>query len=178
MALVVAGIGLSGTSYVVGYLRERLTLHGIEHNRAIAASLQSLLRAELRPEERTPAALQGFAHKYGAFGYRIFFVEPAGESLTADSGATAPLPKPIAASWLRSATPLAQSRPGAPPGTGAAAAVDAAGHPLLVWVAPLESGEPWGATRLIGVASDRKTLTSFLGDLHWHLDGVLILTYL
>jgi hypothetical protein len=39
MALVVAGIGLSGTAYVVGYLRERLTQHGIEHNRTIAASL-------------------------------------------------------------------------------------------------------------------------------------------
>jgi hypothetical protein len=51
-----------------------------------------LLRAELRPEERTPAALQHFAHKYGAFGYRIFFLDTAGESLTADSGATSPLP--------------------------------------------------------------------------------------
>ena len=39
MGLVVAGVGLSGTAYVVGYLHERMTAHGVEHNREIAQRL-------------------------------------------------------------------------------------------------------------------------------------------
>jgi signal transduction histidine kinase len=46
----------------------------------------------------------------------------------------------------------------------------------LLWIAPRTDHRdgPW----VIGVASDPTTLTSFLGDLHWHLDGVMLLTYL
>jgi len=179
MGLVVVGIGLTGTGYVVSYLRERLTAHGIEHDRAIATSLQSLLDGELPAAGRTPPALQGFVEKYGAFGYRIFILDTAQEELSADSGVRSGLPRPIASSWLGSAIPLGRSGDQRPLREGGAAtATDAAGRPLLLWIAPVNGGPAAEGTWRIGVASDPTTLASFLGDLHWHLDGVMLLTYL
>jgi signal transduction histidine kinase len=176
VGLVVAGIGLSGTAYVVGYLRERLTLHGIEHNRAIATRLQSQLESELPAKARAPAALQRFVEKYGAFGYRVFILSQSRHELLADSGEPGGLPKPIASSWLASALPLERARDARPLRDGGPArARGAGGQPLLLWIAPRTDDRdgPW----VIGVASDPTTLTSFLGDLHWHLDGVMLLTY-
>ncbi len=179
MGLVVAGIGLTGTSYVVSYLRDRLTVHGIEHDRAIVASLQSLLDSELRAEERTPTVLQRFAEKYGAFGYRIFILDVFRKELVADSGEKGGLPKPVASSWLGSLVPLERSGDTRPlQDGGAATATDAMGRPLLLWIALGKSSPAPEGASTIGVASDPTTLASFLGDLHWHLDGIMVLTYL
>jgi len=178
MGLVVAAIGLTGTAHVVDYLRGRLTAHGIEHNREVATRLHALLQQELPAEALAPAALQRIVEKYAAFGYRIFILDLSRQRLVADSGGTAGLPRPIRSSWLTSAVPMQDRGETERPQAGASTAVDAAGRPLLVWLGPLTvRGAPDGHWRL-GVASDRKTLASFLGDLHWHLDGVLLLTYL
>ena len=49
---------------------------------------------------------------------------------------------------------------------------------MLIWLQgignEMESSPPW----VLGVASDQHKLNDFLGELHWHLDGVLLVTYL
>jgi signal transduction histidine kinase len=65
---------------------------------------------------------------------------------------------------------------GVPLQTGPARALGEDYHPMLLWLQAVATPESdhW----LLGIAKDQKTLTEFLGDLHWHLDGVLLLTYL
>ena len=59
MGLVVAGVGLAGTGHVISYLHERLSVHGIEHNREIAERLEPLLAAGLGDgNENTVKAIQ------------------------------------------------------------------------------------------------------------------------
>jgi signal transduction histidine kinase len=178
MGLVVAGVGLTGTAHVVGYLHDRLTAHGIGHDREIAEHLRPLLEPRLTATpEPSPAALQEAVATYGAFGYRVFVIDRVEGRLMADSGATVDLPLPLEASWLAGAT-HGDGRCGSLPlQEGAGTVLCEEGHPMLVWLADMGTAGEGMNRWLLGVASDQKTMKQFLGDLHWHLDGIMLLTY-
>jgi signal transduction histidine kinase len=176
MGLVVAGIGLIGTKHVIDYLHDRLTAHGIEHNREIAIQLRALLAPSLTgPAEPSPQALQQLVATYAAFGYRIFIVDRQRRRLVADSANTLAHPVALEASWLANASPTADGPDPLRLDKGPAIAFFQDHSPLLIWLEamPGPAQDRW----LLGVASDQKTMKEFLGDLHWHLDGVMLLTY-
>lgn len=178
MGLIVAGIGLTGTAYVIGYLHDRLTVHGIEHNKDIAERLRPLLlfNADDSPE-LSIEALQRRVATFGAFGYRIFVIDRRQRQLLADSHGEQDFPVNFDVSWLTDLTDLERSPITTPPEGGPAMATGEDGHSMLMWFTGIVPAGAQANRYLLGIASDQKNLTEFLGDLHWHLDGVLVLTY-
>ena len=178
MGLVVAGVGLSGTAYVVGYLHERMTAHGVEHNREIVQRLLPLLAPRIEPTEETVSqSLQDAVTLYGTFGYRVVLLD--GERrMVADSHRQTRLPMPLEQTWLDDMVPLDGGDNPESATVGPATATAEDGHAMLVWLQGIgnetESSPQW----VLGVASDQHNLNDFLGELHWHLDGVLLVTYL
>ena len=61
---------------------------------------------------------------------------------------------------------------------GAAKATDEDSHPMLIWLEKIDGEEAPSDQWLLGVASDQHKLNDFLGELHWHLDGILLVTYI
>jgi signal transduction histidine kinase len=178
MGLVVAGIGLTGTAYVVGYLHERMTAHGIEHNREIAQRLHPLLAPRIEVDaDIVSNAFQDAVTQYGSFGYRIFLLDRRNR-LVADSHRESVLPVELEKSWLADITLFSANDSGHELGVGAAKATDEDSHPMLIWLEKIDGEEAPSDQWLLGVASDQHKLNDFLGELHWHLDGILLVTYI
>ena len=96
MGFIVAGIGLSGTTYVVNALQTRLMHHGIEHNREIADALL----AEFDPTPQTPdefqrASFADMIDKSNRLGFRILIIDRSTATIVADSGANDNGPVPL-----------------------------------------------------------------------------------
>ncbi len=176
MGLIVAGIGLSGTAHVVNYLLERLTAQGIESNQEIAYALLEHVGPVLDadPADRMEA-LNHAIESHKVFGFRIFVIDGKTQEIIADSEQDLSTPISIANSWLADAARLHDSGSGGPLQTGPARALGEDRHPMLLWLQAVSAHESdrW----FLGIAKDQKTLTDFLGDLHWHLDAVMLLTY-
>jgi signal transduction histidine kinase len=49
---------------------------------------------------------------------------------------------------------------------------------MLIWLEKIDGEESPSNQWLLGVASDQHKLNDFLGELHWHLDGILLVTYM
>ncbi|MEA3274100.1 MAG: ATP-binding protein [Pseudomonadota bacterium] len=176
MGLIVAGVGLSGTGHVVDYLEERLTAHGIEHSQEVASALVPRLRPSFEAGGgNLTNALSRAIEDYNAFGYRIFVVDRQRRTVVADSDMTLSSELPTEQSWLAHAVRLGGSREPFSMQTGAAQAMGEDRHPMLIWLQamPVTETDRW----LLGVGRDQKTLTDFMGDLHWHLDAVMLSTY-
>ena len=176
MGLIVAGIGLSGTAHVVNYLQVRLMAHGIEHNQEIASALLPKLEASFRSESRGAAAILLQAIKdYKVFGFRILVLDRNDQTIIMDSEMLPSSPLPIKQSWLAHATRLDGSEIVLSQDEGAIRALGDDQHPMLIWLQEMKMPESdrW----VLGIAKDQKTLTDFMGDLHWHLDAVMLLTY-
>lgn len=176
MGLIVVGIGLSGTAHVINYLQERLTAHGVEHNQEIASALLPKLELSFRndPIDVTGILSQSM-EDFKAFGFRIFVLDRYNQAIIVDSEMPLTSPLPITQSWLAHTTRLDGSKIALSEENGAVLSLGDDHHPMLIWLQEMESLEAdrW----VLGVAKDQKTLTHFMGDLHWHLDAVLLLTY-
>lgn len=180
MGLVVAGVGLTGTAHVIDYLHERLTAHGIEHNREIAERIHTLLSVDVGDDQDlSPDALRKMVATYGAFGFRVLLIDRTNNTLFSDSHSDRVIPVEISRSWLADIVRLDGLGRSFPLTEGAGRATADDGHPMLIWLENVDIGEGDDAAGrwLLGVASDQKNLTEFLGELHWHLDGVMLLTY-
>jgi len=176
MGLIVAGIGLSGTAHVVNYLQERLMAHGVEHNREIASALIPKLESAFQDDLQDPTDILPHAiEDYKAFGFRFFVLDRINQSIVVDSEMPLTSPLPAKKSWLKHATRLDGSEILLSRESGAVRSLGNDQHPMLIWLQEMEMAEPdrW----VLGVAKDQKTLTDFMGDLHWHLDAVLLLTF-
>lgn len=176
MGLIVVGVGLSGTAHVVNYLQERLMAHGIEHNRDIASALLPKLNASFQSDSEDVTSILSHAiEEYKAFGFRIFVMDRNSQSIIVDSEMPLDSPLSIKQSWLAHATNLDGSKAVLPQENGAIRALDNDQHPMLIWLQELKmlQSDSW----VLGIAKDQKTLTDLLGDLHWHLDTVMLLTY-
>ncbi len=178
MGLIVAGIGLSGTAHVVNYLEVRLADHGIEHNQEVAAALAPRLGYSLAEERGDLTRILSEAiGVYRSFGFRIFIIERERGMLVADSDMMLSAGEPIEQTWLADTVSLGRSREPVSVQTavGAAQAFGEDHHPMLLWLQEMPSTQ--SGAWVLGVGRDQKTLADFMGDLHWHLDAVMLLTY-
>lgn len=176
MGLIVAGIGLSGTAHVVNYLQERLMDHGIEHNKEIASTLTPKLESAFKDDSQNPTDILSHAIEDNrAFGFRFFVLDRNNQTVIVDSEMPLTSPLPIKQSWLKHATKLDGSEIILSLESGAVRSLGEDQHPMLIWLQEMNVAAPdrW----ILGVAKDQKTLTDFMGDLHWHLDVVLLLTF-
>lgn len=176
MGLVVAGIGLSGTAHVVNYLQERLTVHGIEHNREIASALLPKLESFFLSDSQDVKSILSHAiDDYRAFGFRIYVLDRNNQTIIVDSEMSLDSPLSIEQSWLAHATRLDGSKTLLSQESGALHALDNEQHPMLIWQQGMTMQETgrW----YLGVGKDQKALNDFMGELHWHLDAVMLLTY-
>ncbi len=176
MGLIVAGIGLSGTAHVVNYLQGRLMAHGVEHNQEVASALIPKIEASFRVNhKRSTTTLSNAIEDYKGFGYRFFILDRDEQTIIMDSEMVSALPLPIDRSWLARTTRLDGSEVALSRESGAVRSLGNDQHPMLIWLQEMKIAEPdlW----VLGVAKDQKALTDFLGDLHWHLDAVLLLTF-
>ena len=172
MGLVVAGVGLNGTRYVVDYLQLQIKEHGIEHNQEIAQRLRSLLKPRLTGQaDNDVAVLKDVAMVHGTFGYRLFLVAPDGR-LAVDSHGPSGESRHYRDTWLDDLEPLPSGKGFAELSAGPWGATAENSHPMLVWLEPLE------ATGWLGVASGHRNFADFVGELHWHLNAVLLGTYI
>ncbi len=176
MGLIVAGVGLSGTAHVVNYLQQRLTVHSIEHNQQIASALIPQIEASFRIDQQESAEmLSRKIADYKAFGYRFVVLDRNDKTIVLDSGAPLTPPLPIDKSWLAPAVRLDGSEVTLSSESGVLRSLGKDGHPMLIW---LQEIKPADAGRwVLGIATDQKTLIDFMGDLHWHLDIVMLLTF-
>lgn len=175
MGLVVAGVGLTGTGYVIDFLHERMTEHGLEHNREVSKRLGPLISSELaesqgRPHEQLSQAVD----LYGSFGYRVFVITEKGQ-LLADSRSNDDLPRDISNSWLADLSLPVSS--GVQISSGPAHATGEDQHPLLIWLDEISIASTDESVFFLGVASDQHKVNDFLGELHWNIDAVLLGTY-
>lgn len=178
MGLIVAGIGLSGTAHVVNYLGVRLAEHGIEHNREVAASLVPRIARSLEAEQGDLTQMLSEAiSPYRTYGFRIFVIDRERGMVVADSDSTLAEAIPIEQTWLAHAVKLVGSRKPVSVRTavGAAQALGEDHHPMLIWLQEMPSAEK--SAWVLGVGRDQKMLADFMGDLHWRLDVVMLLTY-
>jgi signal transduction histidine kinase len=155
-----------------------MTEHGIEHNREIAERLHPLLAPRIQSgADVASKPLQDAVTLYGTFGYRIVLLD--GKSrLLADSHRQSFLPEGLMQSWLADVRAIdGRGTPGLLE-AGAASATAEDGHTMLIWLAKIEQDRTEGTDWYLAVASDQQNLNEFLGELHWHLDGVLLVTYL
>lgn len=174
MGLVVAGVGLTGTAYMIEFLHERMTDHGLEHNREIANRLRPLVHPQLLRSPAHPSAqLKQVVDLYGSFGYRVFLITEHGK-LLADSGSSGELTQNNDNRWLAT---MSQPLNGSKLTPGPARAIGEDAHPLLIWLDDVGGGTGDGPGILLGVASDQHRINAFLGELHWHIDAVLLGTY-
>lgn len=177
MGVIVAGVGLSGTAHVVDYLRDRLMQHGIEHDQEITSALLPRLESAVGSEsENALGVLSHTIQDYEALGFRIFVLDRDEQAIVIDSEMVSSKSLPIDSSWLADATRLDGAPVSLSKETGAIRSLNDDDHPMLVWLQEIETLD---SNRLVlGIASDQKTLVDFLGDLHWHLDVVMLLTYI
>ncbi|MCW9023110.1 MAG: ATP-binding protein [Gammaproteobacteria bacterium] len=176
MGLIVAGIGLSGTSHVVNYLKEQQTVHDIEHNREIASALLSELRTVLDNKEHDVSqAMSKIIDGYSIFGFRILVIDNVNQTIVVDSGSKISTPVAIKDSWLNKMTNLAGEHVGLIQENGVVRAQGKNHHPMLLLLQDV--GNSGDNRWILGIAKDQKALNEFLVDLHWHLDAVLLLTY-
>lgn len=178
MGLIVAGIGLSGTAHVVNYLEARLAEHGIEHNQEVAAALAPRLERSFDAEQGDLTRMLSEAiSAYKSFGFRIFVIDRVRGMVVADSDRMLADALPIEQTWLAHTVSLGGAREPVSVQTamGAAQARGEDHHPMLIWLQEMPSAQAdaW----VLGVGRDQKTLAEFMGDLHWHLDAVMLLTY-
>jgi len=134
-----------------------------------------LLAPGIQYGEDASDALQDAVTLYGTFGYRVFLLNHENR-LLADSHRESALPLALKDSWLddlrrQRGTDTSKVLM---PGSARATAED--GHPMLIWLEEIGDQQTEGRW-LLGVASDQHNLDEFLGELHWHLDGVLLVTY-
>ncbi|WP_084609644.1 sensor histidine kinase [Sedimenticola selenatireducens] len=177
MGLIVGGVGLSGTTHVINYLEERLTAHSIEHNREIASSLLSKFESTFQSDaDDVSNALLHAIEDYKAFGFRIVVLDRKNQTVIVDSETLLTSPRPIKESWLASATKIDGSEVSLTQDFGAAHALGEDLHPMLIWLQEMEI--PESGSLVLGIGKDQKSLMDFMGDLHWSLDSVLLLTYL
>jgi hypothetical protein len=178
LGLIVAGIGLTGTAHVVKYLQMRLAEHGIEHDREVAAALAPRLGQVLDPEQGNLSPMLSEAiGAYRSLGFRIFVIDRERGMVVADSDTTLSEALPIEQTWLARAVSFGDARRpvSMQTATGAAQALAEDHHPMLIWLEEIPS--PKSGTWVLGVARDQKKLADFTGDLHWHLDAIMLLTY-
>ena len=177
MGLIVGGIGLTGTAHVINYLEERLTVHNTEHNREIAYSLLSKFQSTFESDaEDVSVALSHAIADYKAFGFRIFLLDRRSQTLIVDSEVPLSTSHAIKDSWLASATRIDGSKVSLTQEVGAIRALGEDQHPMLIWLQEMEIPEP--GRLVLGIGKDQKTLMDFMGELHWNLDSVLLLSYL
>jgi len=178
LGLIVAGVGLTGTAHVVKYLQMRLAEHGIEHNREVAAALAPRLGQTLdRAQGDLTRTLSEAIGAYKSLGFRIFVIDRARGMVIADSATTLSEALPVEQTWLAHAVSLGHAREPVSVQTavGAARALGEDHHPMLIWLQAIPS--PKSSAWVLGVGRDQKMLADFMGDLHWHLDAVMLLTY-
>lgn len=176
MGLIVAGVGLSGTAHVINYLQERLMAHGMHHNQEVASAIMPKIEAAFHADYEDPAAILSHAiEDYKSFGFRFFVLDRENRTIVVDSESSLKSPIPIDKSWLANAKRLNGSQVQLLRDTGAFRLLDQEQHPLLVWLQNMNTRE--SGRWILGVARDQKTITDFMGDLHWHLDAVLLLTF-
>ena len=177
MGLIVAGVGLVGTAHVVNYLQLRLVDHGVEHNKEVALALIPKIEAVV---SKDPAdvlrILSQTIESYKSFGSQIFVLDRSNQSIAVDSKNFRISPIPIKESWLARATRLDGSAILLPQEIGSLSSLNADEHLMLIWLQ--EINIPEKGRWVLGVANDQETLIDFMGDLHWHLDAVMLLTYI
>jgi signal transduction histidine kinase len=176
MSLIVAGIGLSGSAHVVNYLQDRLLEHGIEHNQEIATALAPKLeQAVMGKSQDITSSMARMLEDYNVFDFRVFVVDIKNRAIVFDSGMQLDSPLPINQSWLSHAGTTILSDALSLSSNGKRRALGDQQHPTLFWLQTLNNTEPdrW----VLGIAKDQSVMIDFMGDLHWHLDAVLLLTY-
>ncbi len=175
MGVVVAGVGLTGATYVVEYLHERMTDHGYEHNQEISQRLKQRIALQVSESVGTSnTQLRQAVDLYGSFGYRVFVLTERGE-IVADSLQQPTQPLEIKDSWLADLYPFVETRKLT---SGKARATDEENHPLLIWMEEVAEADGNGDKYYLGIASDQHKFNDFLWELHWHLDAVLLSTYI
>lgn len=177
MGLIVAGVGLAGTAHVVNYLQLRLVDHGVEHNKEVALALIPKIEAAVAKDPADVLRiLSQTIESYKSFGFQIFVLDRSNQSIAVDSKNFHISPIPLKKSWLAYATRLDGSTISLPQEIGSLSSLNADEHLMLIWLQEIDIPEKnrW----VLGVANDQKTLIDFMGDLHWHLDAVMLLTYI
>ncbi|MCF6282062.1 MAG: ATP-binding protein [Candidatus Polarisedimenticolaceae bacterium] len=175
LALIVAGAGWLGGDHIVGYLQERITQHGVEHNEEIAEGILPLLQQPLEEsveEQQVVKVFQAFIEHATPFGVQIFLIDRETHSVIAGSekGRLRPtaftdfLSQPIT---RLSGEPIADITDW----QGPARSLWEDGAPLLLHFQKVP-GSRWS----LGLTSDYQQLTEFVSDLRWHFDLVLLLT--
>ncbi|HHH39774.1 MAG TPA: GHKL domain-containing protein [Sedimenticola sp.] len=181
MTLIVVVIGFLGTRHIVQYLEQRVIRHGIEHNQRILESVIPILKKTQSEKPDREGFIKAFRHqaKTGqSFGVHIFLVDGGTGKVVAGS---LPVPYPGVPDNDLGALPMygvdGEAIDDPTRWTGAAWVETPAGRVELLHLQPLPrdpgSGGPWN----VGVVTDLGQLATFLDDLHWHLDTVLIVTY-
>ncbi|BAO44374.1 sensor histidine kinase [Thiolapillus brandeum] len=178
MLAIVITVGLTGGNHIIRYLQVQLMEHGIMHNEDVIKGLRPLLERALqdgKPINRVISDFQSFIDHAEPFGVRLFLIDRKRNLVIADSATAKKLPFPVnrllgAPARQLDGTPISDLGHW----RGAAWRVNKAGNIELLSLRNIDTDGPaW----TLGVSSDLSELLSFMDELHFHLDTVLLITY-
>lgn len=177
MGFIVGGLGLTGTAYVFNYIHDRSMEHDIGHNKEIAHSILAKLELNKNSDaESLVDILPQAVSEYQGLGFRILLIDKKNSMLAIDSEAMSASARPISESWLATAVGADGSKTALTNSNGGIYAAGEDRQPVLIWLQEVQAAE--SGRWLLGIGRGKQTLTDFMGDLHWQLDRILLLTYL
>jgi len=181
LTLVVSVIGFIGTRHIIQFLEDRVIKHGIEHNIDILNGMVPRLTERLAENAEPDEFISYFKRQSDlakVFRTSIFLARARDGVIVAGTTGIPSKERPDQNlfNWQihrLNGDPYPSTEGWSGPGWVATES----GSISLINLHSIENQKNKEAEWVIGITTDLGQLSGFLKDLHWHLDGVLFITY-
>lgn len=175
LGLIVFGIGLFGTAYMINYLHGQLTSHEISHNQNVASTLALKFDSGFENDlNDTDSRLFHTFEDYQGFGFKFFILDQINQKIIFDSEQKLDSPSPLAKSWLANSTTLDGKKSSLKANTELLG-FDNDHHSVIIWLQQIEINDSnrWA----LGVVKDQNSLSEAMNELHLHLNVTMLLIF-
>ncbi len=177
LGLIVFGIGLSGTFFMIGYLYNQLTAFEIKHNQKVASSLiLNIDSSFVDTLKDTNSQLYHDFQDYRQYGYKFFILDQIKQELVYDSEQNLKSPLPLNKSWLSSTTTVKGKKIDLLTANTKIISLDSEGQSVIIWLQKIDVERPgiW----VLGVITDQSTFITAMQELKLHLDAIMLLIFI
>jgi len=177
LGLIVFGVGLFGSAYMINFLHGQLTSHEIGHNQKVASTLSLIFDTNFEKALKDSSSRLSHAFDdYRGFEFKFFILDQINQEIIFDSEQQLDSPLALHKSWLAKTRTLEGRKNSSLRANTRVMGFDKNNHAVLIWLQQLNIG---GSNRwALGVAKDQNSLTSAMNELHRHLDVTMLLIFI